>query len=40
MRGYLDGDAINMARIVDTYGIKLTNVNEYARNVMAQAATP
>jgi len=40
MRGYLHGDAINMARIVDTYGIKLTTVNEYVRNVMAQAATP
>ena len=40
MLGYLHGDAINMAPVVDTYGIKLTNVNEYARKVMAQAATP
>ena len=40
MRRYLHGDAINMARIVGTYGIKLTTVNECARNVMAQAATP
>ena len=39
MLGYLHGDAINMEPVVDTYGIKLTNVNEYARNVMAQAAT-
>ena len=29
-----------MAGIVGTYGIKLTTVNEYARNVMVQAATP
>ncbi len=40
MLGYLHGDAVTMAPVVDTYGIKLTNVNEYARNVMAQAATP
>src|SRR4051794_31211611 len=40
MRRYLHGDAINMAQIVGTYGIKLTTVNKYARNVMAQAATP
>jgi uncharacterized protein YbjT (DUF2867 family) len=40
MLGYLHGDAMNMAPVVDTYGIKLTNVNEYARSVMGKAATP
>ena len=40
MLGYLHGDAINVAPVVDTFGIKLTNVNEYARNVLGKAATP
>ena len=40
MLGYLRGDAMNTAAVIDTYGIKSTNVSEYARNVMAQAATP
>ena len=40
MLGYLHGDAMNMASVVDTYGIKLTNVNEYVRSVMGKAATP
>jgi uncharacterized protein YbjT (DUF2867 family) len=40
MLGYLHGDAMNMAAVVNTYGIKLTNVNEYARSVMGKAATP
>ena len=40
MLGYLRGDAMNTAAVIDTYGIKLTNINEYARNVMAHAATP
>jgi uncharacterized protein YbjT (DUF2867 family) len=38
MLGYLHGDAMNMAPIVDTYGIKLTNVNEYARSVMGEGS--
>jgi uncharacterized protein YbjT (DUF2867 family) len=38
MLGYLHGDAMNMATVVDTFGIKLTNVNEYARSVLGQAA--
>ncbi|MBZ5621206.1 MAG: SDR family oxidoreductase [Acidobacteriia bacterium] len=40
MLGYLHGDAMNMAPVVETYGIKLTNVNEYARIVMGKAAAP
>ncbi|MEP6539830.1 MAG: SDR family oxidoreductase [Bryobacteraceae bacterium] len=35
MLGYLHGDTMNMAPVVETYGIKLTNVNEYGRSVMA-----
>jgi uncharacterized protein YbjT (DUF2867 family) len=40
MLGYLHGDAINMTSVVDTFGIKLTNVNEYARSVLGKAAKP
>ena len=40
MLGYLHGDAMNMAPVVETYGIKLTNVSEYARIVMGKAAAP
>ena len=40
MLGYLHGDAMNVAPVVETYGIKLTNVNEYARSVMGKAAAP
>jgi uncharacterized protein YbjT (DUF2867 family) len=39
MLGYLHGDAINMVSAVDMFGIKLTNVNEYARSVLGRAAT-
>lgn len=39
MLGYLHGDAMNMAPVVDTFGIKLTNVNEYVRSVLGKAAT-
>jgi len=38
--GYLHGDAMNMASVVEAYGIKLTNVDEYARSVMGKAAAP
>lgn len=31
---------MNTAAVIDTYGIKLTNINEYARHVMARVATP
>jgi uncharacterized protein YbjT (DUF2867 family) len=39
MLGYLHGDAMNMAPVVDTFGIKLTSINEYARSVLGKAAT-
>ena len=39
MLGYLHGDAMNMAPVVDTFGIKLTNVNDYARSVLGKAAS-
>jgi hypothetical protein len=29
---------MNMAPVVDMFGIKLTNVNEYARSVLGTAA--
>jgi hypothetical protein len=38
MLGYLHGDAMNMAPLVETFGIKLTNVNDYARSVLGKAA--
>jgi uncharacterized protein YbjT (DUF2867 family) len=38
MLGYLHGDAMNMAPVVDTFGITLTNINEYARSVLGRAA--
>jgi uncharacterized protein YbjT (DUF2867 family) len=38
MLGYLCGDAMNMASVVDTFGIKLTNVDEYARTVLGKPA--
>ncbi len=38
MLGYLHGDAINMAPVVDTFGITLTNIDEYARSVLESAA--
>jgi len=38
MLGYLHGDAMNMAPVVDTFGIKLSNVNDYACSVLGKAA--
>jgi uncharacterized protein YbjT (DUF2867 family) len=38
MLGYLHGDAMNMVPVVDTFGIKLTSVNEYARSVLGRSA--
>ena len=38
MLGYVHGDAMNMAPVVDTFGIKLTDVNEYARSVLEKTA--
>ena len=38
MLGYSHGDAMNMAPVVDRFGIKLSNVDEYARGVLGKAA--
>jgi len=38
MLGYSRGDAMNMAPVVDTFGVKLTSVNDYARGVLGKAA--
>jgi hypothetical protein len=38
MLGYVYGDAMNMAPIVERFGIKLTSVEEYARRVLGNAA--
>lgn len=38
MLAYARGDAINMASVVDTFGIRLTSVNDFARSVLAKAA--
>ncbi len=39
MLGYSRGDAINMASAVDTFALKLSSVDDYARSVVARAAT-
>jgi uncharacterized protein YbjT (DUF2867 family) len=39
MLEYLHGDAMNMAPVVDTFGIKLTSVNDYARSVLGTATS-
>jgi uncharacterized protein YbjT (DUF2867 family) len=39
MLGYLHGDAIPMAAVVDTFGIKLTTIEEYAQRVLGKAAS-
>jgi uncharacterized protein YbjT (DUF2867 family) len=36
MLGYAGGDAMNMAPVVATYGLRLTTVDDYARAVLAQ----
>lgn len=38
MLGYLHGDAIDTAPVVDTFGIKLTSIDEYTRSVLGKAA--
>jgi uncharacterized protein YbjT (DUF2867 family) len=38
MLGYSRGDAMDMASVVETFGIKLASVNDYARSVLANAA--
>jgi uncharacterized protein YbjT (DUF2867 family) len=39
MLGYLYGDAMDMAPVVDQFGIKLTSVDEYARGVLGGQGT-
>jgi uncharacterized protein YbjT (DUF2867 family) len=39
MLRYVQGDAMTMAPVVDQFGIKLTTVEDYARSVLARAAT-
>ena len=39
MLGYVHGDTIDMAPVVDAFGIKLTSVDEYARGVLGMTAT-
>lgn len=38
MLGYVSGDAMNMTDVVNTFDIRLTSVDEYARRAMGQAA--
>jgi hypothetical protein len=38
MLGYLYGDAIDMAPVVEQFGIHLTSVDEYARSVLGGQA--
>ncbi len=39
MLRYAHGDTVNMAPVVDKFAIKLTSVDDYARRVLARAAT-
>lgn len=39
MLGYLHGDAMDMKWVVDTFGIKLSSVDEYARSVLGKTAS-
>ena len=39
MLGYLRGDAIAMEPVMNTFGIELTTVTEYAKRVLARAAS-
>ncbi len=38
MLGYAHGDSMNMAPIVEKFGVKLTSVDEYARRVLMKTA--
>ena len=38
MLGYMHGNAIDMASVVDTFKLKLTGVDDYARGVLGKAA--
>ncbi len=39
MLGYLHGDAIKMAQVVDEFGIELSSVDHYARSVLGKQAS-
>jgi hypothetical protein len=39
MLGYLHGDAMDMTPVVDTFGIKLSRIDDYARRVLGKAAS-
>lgn len=39
MLAYARGDAMNMASVVNTFGLKLTSVDDYAHRVLTNAAT-
>ncbi len=39
MLGYLYGDAMEMAPVVDQFGIHLTSVDEYAHSVLGGQET-
>jgi uncharacterized protein YbjT (DUF2867 family) len=39
MLGYSSGDAINMTSTQQEFGIKLTNIDQFARNVLGQTTT-
>jgi uncharacterized protein YbjT (DUF2867 family) len=38
MLGYVHGDVIDMTPVVNTFGIKLTNIDDYARSLLGKAA--
>jgi uncharacterized protein YbjT (DUF2867 family) len=39
MLGYLHGDAMDMAAVVETFGIQLAGIDDYARSVLGNRAT-
>ncbi len=39
MLGYAEGDAMNMAPVIDKFGLQLMSVEEYARNVLPKAVS-
>ena len=39
MLGYWHGDAMEMTRVVETFGIKLSTVDDYARGVLGKTAS-
>lgn len=39
MLGYSHGDAMDMTRVIETFGIKLSPVDDYARSVMGRVAS-